>query len=119
MSIRNRRAGNNYELEVIKKIKHLYPNCCTSRSESKNLDKNKVDICNTGDFNIQCKNSIKKPDYHVILNEMPKDKIPIIFHKQTKKREKNFVTQGEYVIIKAEDFINLLNTIYDKSREHS
>lgn len=115
---RNRTAGHNYELEVIKSLKHLYPDAVSSRSESKNLDNKQVDICYTGTYHIQCKNMTTKPDYHVILNEMPKDKVPIIFHKKTKKKEggTNFISQGEYVIMKAEDFIRLLeknsNTIF-------
>jgi len=94
---------------VIQKIKHLFPEAVSSRSESKNLDNKKVDICNTGDFYIQCKNTSSKVDYHKVISEMPKDKICLIAHKYTKKSNKNFVKQGEYIILKFEDFISLIS----------
>ena len=111
MANKNRDRGNAYELQCIKKLKHLYPNAVSSRSESKNLDNQQVDIVYTGEFYFQCKNMTTKPDYHIILNEMPQGKVPIILHKKTKKSEKNFISQGEYAILRAEDFIKLLEQL--------
>lgn len=110
MSNKNRDRGNKWELDVIKKLKHLYPEACSSRSESKNLDNKQVDICYTGLFHIQCKNLSTSPKYE-ILDEMPQDKIPVIAYKKTKKANTKFITQGEYAILRLDDFINLLEKI--------
>lgn len=110
MSNKNRDRGNSYELSVIKRIRHIYPDAVSSRSESKNLDNKQVDICYTGNFHIQCKLMATKPDYK-ILDEMPQDKIPVIFHKYTRKGKVNFITQGEYAILKLDDFINILEKL--------
>lgn len=110
MANKNRDRGNNYELTVIKKIKHLYPEAVSSRSESKRLDNKQVDIVFTGGFHIQCKLMSTKPDYK-ILDEMPQDKIPVIFHKYTRKGKTNFVSQGEYAILKLDDFIKIMELL--------
>ena len=107
---KNRDRGNAYELTVIKKIKHLYPDAVSSRSESKNLDNKQVDICYTGQFHIQCKLMATKPDYK-ILSEMPQDKIPVIFHRYARKSKKNFISEGEFAILRVEDFIKLLEQL--------
>jgi lipopolysaccharide export system protein LptA len=108
---RNRNAGHSFELEVIKDLKEWYPDAVSSRSESRNLDNQKVDICYTGDIHIQCKNTTIKPDYHKIINQMPSDKKRVIVHKLTKKVSKNFVKQGQYVIMKYEDFLDILKQL--------
>ena len=107
---KNRDRGNKYELDVIKKIKHIYPDAVSSRSESKNLDNKQVDICYTGKFHIQCKLMSVKPDYK-ILSEMPQDKTPVIFHKYSRKKEKNFISEGEFAILKLEDFIKIMELL--------
>ena len=112
MANKNRDRGNAYELQCIKKLKHLYPNAVSSRSESKNLDNKQVDICYTGKFHIQCKLMATKPDYK-ILSEMPQDKIPVIFHKYSRKKEggKNFISEGEFAILRLEDFIKIMELL--------
>ena len=108
---RNRDAGHAWEREVINDLKSLYPDAVSSRAESRNLDNKQVDICYTGDYHIQCKNSITKPDYHKILKEMPNDKIQIILHKYTQKADKNFITKGKYAIMHYSDFKILIESL--------
>ena len=61
-------------------------------------------------FHIQCKNSKSIIDYNKLLSSdlLPEDKPTFIFHKKTKKANTRFVTQGEYVILKKEDFYKLI-----------
>lgn len=108
MNNRNRSAGNNFERTIVNELKEFGYNVKTSRAESRNMDALKVDIIGDFPFHIQCKNSKNKPDYHTLLNEMPKDKCPIIFHRQTHKATSKFVTDGDYVILKKEDFYKLI-----------
>jgi hypothetical protein len=114
MSNNSRNRGNGYERDKVIELKKLNYDVVTSRNESRLMDARKVDIFsplgveNILPFYIQCKNTTIKPDYHVILNEMPTDRIPIIFHKLTKKANTKFITQGEYVILKLEDFYKLI-----------
>ena len=103
---RNRTAGNNYELKVMKLLKGLFPEIVTSRNESRSVDAKKVDFCNTGKLNFQCKLSINSPSYD-ILDEMPSG-MNIIVHGKVKKANKNFVLKGEYVIMKLDTLIDLL-----------
>jgi len=108
----NRTAGNNYERFIVNELKARFPlfnKACTSRLESKSLDDQKVDICFTPGFNFQCKNSKANLDYNEIINSMPvNENKNVIIHRKTKKVNTRFVTQGDYVILKKEDFYKLL-----------
>ena len=106
MANRNRDAGNAYELKVLKKLKHLFPQIVTSRNESRSLDAKKVDFCFTGPFNFQVKLSMTKPSYDII-EDMPEG-VNVIIHGQVKKSNKNFVLKEEYVILKLDEFIKLI-----------
>jgi 3-methyladenine DNA glycosylase AlkC len=114
MSNRNRSAGHSYERTIVKELKELGFDVVTARSESRNMDNKKVDVFsplgvdNSLPFYVQCKNSKSRPNYHKILNEMPDDRVPIILHRQTHKVNTKFVTDGDYVIMKKEDFYNLI-----------
>ena len=111
MANRNREAGNKYELWIMDKIKFLFPNILTSRNESRTLDAQKVDFCNTNPFQIQCKLTQQTPNVD-ILDEMPEGKNVIIWGK-TRRKNKNIVKNGDYVIMKLETFIELITTEYD------
>lgn len=112
----NRTAGNNYERQIVNELKQLgFPEAVTARSESKNLDDQGVDICNTPGYHFQCKNSKTNPKYTELLAAMPttlytKDDVyfPVILHKKTKKAGTKFIPQGEFAILKKEDFYKLL-----------
>lgn len=115
MANRNRTAGLNWERTVINDLKKIgFSKAVSSRSESKNRDDAKVDACFTGNYNFQMKNVKGKIDYHTILAEMPvEENINVIIHKMTKKSagKKNFIEVGKYVILKYEDFLQIVETL--------
>ena len=106
MANRNRTAGHAYERKTLAKLKPIFPDIVTARSESRRLDDSGVDFAFTDDYNFQCKLSITKPSYDV-LERMPEGK-NVVIHGNVKKAGKNFVLQEEYVIMKLDTFIELL-----------
>jgi hypothetical protein len=82
----------------------------TAGAFSRVLDGQKVDIwMKNQKLYIQCKNMAQRPNYHQILESMPKDEIRVVAHNYTKKAKTNFVTQGQYAILPMEDFYKLLS----------
>lgn len=66
---RSRRKGNTFEREVVNKLREIGYNVSTSRSESKKLDNNKIDIADldgTLPTNIQVKYTSTTPNYFLI-----------------------------------------------------
>lgn len=112
MANRNRTAGHNWEREVRNDLKELgWKDAETSRYASRKMDDLKVDLINTEPFYIQCKVSNKKLDFCKILEEMPNDSsgiINIVAAKMTSKSGKRFMTKDKLVIMKYNDFLNLL-----------
>ena len=106
MSNRNRDAGNGYELVFLNKVKHIWPNAVTSRSESRSLDAQKVDLCFTPPYKFQCKLQLNTPSVK-LLDEMP-GKDNVIVWGKTVKANKNFVKKEDYVIMKLDTFIDLI-----------
>jgi hypothetical protein len=108
----NRTAGHNYERECVKRLKELgYTDVVTSRAESRNMDNKGVDLFGGSlPFHIQCKNSVKEVKYSDLMKSelLPKDKPLVIFHKKTKKSNKNFIPDGEYIIMNYETFKELI-----------
>jgi hypothetical protein len=110
---RNRTAGHNYERSIVRELKELgYKGVKSSRSESRNMDNSGVDIFDvTGalPIYIQCKSSITRPNYGLLLNnpDTPVDRPLVLFHKYTHRTDKRFCSTGEYVIIKKKDFLKL------------
>ena len=100
----SRNKGHNYE----RKIRHEFiemgfMNCNTSRFESLKLDAEKVDLCNTGCFNIQCKAVEKGINYQKLLSEMPKgEKYNIVLHKKQRK---------EIAVMSKADFYELIEML--------
>lgn len=119
MANRNRTAGLNFERQIVLEVKELGFSAVTSRAESRNMDNKGVDIFSPiGEDNqlpvhIQCKNTTINPKYDVLLSSelLPKDKPTVVFHKKTKKAKSKFMSSGDYVILKKEDFYNLLKQI--------
>lgn len=115
---RNRQRGNNYEVKLVNELKEITgnENLCTSRSESKNLDNCKIDICdpdNVLDFYLQAKCTQAIPQIKKINNEVgKKDKPLVIMWNAQELREKNQVSVGEYAIMPKELFYQLLITQY-------
>ena len=100
-----RQKGHAYERKIKNEFIELgFTNCETSRYESKKLDDAKVDLCNTGPFNVQIKAVENLGSAHKTLAEMPKDeKINLVFHKKNHK--------GEVVSMIKEDFYNLIEIL--------
>lgn len=108
---RNRNAGHQFEREIVNELKLLgFPKAVTARSESKNLDDKGVDIANTPGYQFQCKNMVLNPNYHELITRMPQETgvVNVIIHRKTKKAKSRFVTQGDYVLMRKEDFYHLL-----------
>lgn len=110
----NRTAGNNYERQCVTLLKEIFPKVCTSRSESRNRDNQKVDLCYTEFLNVQCKNYSKHLKYDDVLDEMPEEEgqMNVIFDKQTRKSKNGrFMKRGEYVHMHLEDFVELIKRV--------
>lgn len=110
----SKRKGNNYELKIIKELTGLgYSGLKSSRSESKNLDNDKIDIADTEGvlpFYVQCKCTKNKPSYQDIIPNCPrKDRPLVIFHNYQVNKEVNMGSIGEYVILTKEYFYQLIN----------
>lgn len=89
LASKNRRKGNNFELEIVHKLIECgYSGCVTSRSESRRSDNNKIDIIDTNgelDTNIQSKYLANTPNYFKIKSECSDTTKPftIIWKKST------------------------------------
>lgn len=110
---RNKTAGSNLEREVVKLLKehNIYPKAVTTRAESRNLDNQGVDICNTPGTTWQCKCEVKTVNYHKLISDLKLKKFenPVIVHKKTEKSLKGrFVPKGTYAIVDLDFFIELL-----------
>lgn len=113
MGNNNRRRGNGWELVTMHMIRKIFPEAVTSRSESRARDALKVDLCNTGDVNFQCKSINGRLAYENILRDMPTEgRLNIILHRMTKKKGTRFYTEGEYAIMSMEDLMLLLGKAY-------
>lgn len=108
---RNRTAGHKWERDCCKLLVPFFPDVVTSRAESRTRDDLKVDLCNTGFLNVQCKTLSQRVDYVTVLNEMPKEEkqMNVIFEKKTKKSPKGrFIEEGQYVHMHLSDFLELI-----------
>ena len=109
MAVRGKSArtkGNAYERQIAKELRelNLFPNVVTSRSESRNTDSKKIDLCFTEPFNIQCKDVEKSRLAHDILAEMPQgSNYNLVFDKRSRK--------GEVVCMMKSDFYELLEML--------
>lgn len=68
--------GNAYEVQIAKELRELGFDTVTSRSESKNVDNNKVDIIDRSGklpVNIQLKKTLVTPQYFKIRDESTVD----------------------------------------------
>lgn len=102
----NRTSGHVFERTIAAQWRKIgYERTCTSRSESKSLDDDGVDLCFTQPFAIQCKRTQTQPNFRKLIDGIHKamDKRPewagaigVVYHK--KRGEKATVT------LNAEDF---------------
>ena len=102
---RNRRAGHTFERTLIKEFKDLgFIQCCSSRSESKNMDDKGIDLCFTDPFQIQAKNVKTSIQYEKTLDRMPKGKgkYNVVIHKKERK---------QYVIMEKGSFYEIIQML--------
>ena len=99
-----RNKGHNYERKIRREFIEMgFTDCNTSRFESLKLDAEKVDLCNTGCFNIQCKAVERGINYQKLLSEMPKgEKYNVVFHKKQRK---------EIAVLSKADFYELIEML--------
>jgi hypothetical protein len=111
---RNRTAGHNFERQIIKELKALWPQrfgeAKSTRSESKNLDDKGVDIMDAFGYYFQCKNTCLTPNYEELLERMPQAGpiVNVVMHKKTKKCGTKFMPVGEYAIMTKADFYKMI-----------
>lgn len=105
MPINSRNKGFSYERQVAKEFRDFGFDTKTSRYANRELDDLKVDLVNTGLFNVQLKHVERlSPSYHEILKSMPTDNnYNVIFHKRNHK--------GEVVVMTKEDFYDILQML--------
>lgn len=111
-----KQKGNNYELKIIKELIALgYKGLKSSRSESKNLDNDKIDIAETEDklpMYVQCKCTKKYPDVNVNIKDCPrKDRPLVIFWNKQVDKGVNMGSDGEYVIMSKNFFYELIKNM--------
>lgn len=117
MANNSRRRGVTYEQKLAQELRDLgFDDVVTSRQESKAMDDNKVDfVSKEGKLPlfIQAKKTENTPSYFKIRSQSTVDpkKFCIIWNKQTKKN-KNFCSDGECVILDKELFYELIKNKY-------
>lgn len=109
----SKNKGNKYEQQIAKELRELgFSGVKTSRSESKELDNNKVDIIDTNKklpFNIQLKKTLVCPQYFKIRSESTVDPESfIMFWAKQEKKQTNICTVGECVIMDKKTFYELI-----------
>ena len=112
----SKNKGNRYELKIIKELTELgYDGLKSSRSESKSLDNDKIDIAQDKDaknelpFYVQCKCTKNTPNVQEILEACPRKNKPLIvvWNKQINK-EVNMASAGEFVMLEKSFFYELI-----------
>lgn len=97
--------GRAYEQKICRELIKLgYPDCVTSRSESRRTDDEGIDFVNTGSFAIQAKAWERAPSMPPLLQRMAKAKkgIPLIFRKQNYKPETVTMLKDDFYLLMEE-----------------
>lgn len=122
MATRNRSAGHKYECDVVNCLRTIgFPYVVSSRSENRNRDGDKVDICNRNEFDngrlkydIQCKTTSGTLAYITVLKQIVSDcgRIPVVLHRTTRKSASGkFMVKGEYAFLHQRDFLQLISEL--------
>lgn len=115
----SRTKGHKFEQKIAKELQELGFNVVTSRSESKSMDDNKVDLIDK-DNKLPCAIQLKAtqaiPSYFAIRNQSTvlNEDFVILWAKQEKK-EVNICTVGEAVIMDKQLFYKLIKPYADSS----
>jgi hypothetical protein len=102
---RNRNAGHDYERQIAQELRNIGFEAATTRQESRAMDNAGIDLKTTFPLAPQIKCSQNTPDIEHILNGT---NASIIFWKKVRKSGSKFMPRGEYVILRKEDFYNLI-----------
>lgn len=118
----NRRRGNLYEVLIAKELRDLgFTGIVTSRSESKNMDDNKVDLIDTKKqfpLFVQLKRTVATPQFFKICSESTVDwkKFVLIWNKQERKGV-NMCSSGELVMMSKDLFYELIKQYVPKDEK--
>ncbi len=110
---RNKAKGNEYERKIAQELRDLgFSGVVTSRSESKAMDNNKVDLIDKNNqlpCFIQLKKVMNTPQYFKIREESTVDpeKFVLIWNRQ-EKANVNFMSVGEVCMIPKSLFYELI-----------
>ena len=112
----SRQKGHNYELQIIKELSSIgYKGLKSSRSESKNLDDDKIDIAETEDklpCYIQAKKTQSIPSYFKIQEECTRKDRPLVVIWNAQERKEgnvNITSKGEVAIMPKKFFYHLIH----------
>jgi len=105
MANRNKQAGSAWEREIVQRLIGMGYDAVTARYASRMMDDKGIDIVSDFPLKIQCKISINQPNVHDILTNKECD---VIFFRKVEKADKNFISKGDYAMLKLEDLLNLI-----------
>ena len=109
---KSKRKGNNFELEIVHKLREIgYEGCVSSRSQNKTLDADKVDICDMNDelpVNIQSKYTQNMPNYFDIRDACS-DKVKPFCMIWKKAGKDGSPSRGTVAVIPVEYFYQLIS----------
>ena len=121
LGARNKAKGNEYERKIAQELRDLgFTGVVTSRSESKAMDNNKVDLIDKDNLlpcSIQLKKTVNTPQYFKIREESTVDPetFCLIWNRQ-EKANVNFMSIGEVVMLPKSLFYKLIKP-YAKSEK--
>ena len=114
----SRRRGHSYEVKIVKELREITgdEDLCTSRSESKKLDDQNIDVADPNNilpFYCQMKATQATPQIKKLNLEVgKKDKPLVIFWNAQELKNKKQISKGEYCIIPKILFYKLLEKWY-------
>lgn len=126
MSSRNRTVGHKKETQLAEKFRMVgYPDVKTSRACNRYRDSQKIDLSHDNEsvqgqfpFNVQSKD-VTTLNVFKTFEEIPNQEgiVNLLAVTKREKRGKKFMKTGEYVMLREDDFFNLLAKIKILERE--
>jgi Holliday junction resolvase len=109
MSNAARDRGHKFERDTVNELIKRGWEACTSRYSSRKLDDAGVDIDSNYPFQIQCKATVKQPQIWTLLETTD---ATAIFYRRIEKHGGRFYQDGEYVTVKMDAFLDLVDKAY-------
>jgi hypothetical protein len=95
--VNGRKKGHSFELAVAERFRDAgFPDCVTSRSESKRMDDLGVDLMYTNPWLVQCKAVERLGSVHDVLARMPNNGLRVVFHKKNRKGVTVTMTETDF-----------------------